>query len=537
MNRRRKGHSKSRRASAENETIEVEVVLHPDAAGNDAEIRRMAARAANIAPQEIVDHRVTRRAIDARRGTPRIRATVMLGVGVPLPPSPLLSPESLPSPAGAPVVIIGGGPAGMFCALGLARRGQRCILLERGKPVRARRRDLAALTQRGTLDADSNYCFGEGGAGTFSDGKLYTRSKKRGEIRDILETLVRYGAPQDILVNARPHIGTNRLPKVVSAMRKHLEDAGVSVRFEARADALETVDGRVCGVILANGEQISAAAVVLAPGHSAGEIVRAAADAGAELTSKPFAMGVRIEHPQDFIDKTQFGTLAGHCALGAASYRLVEQVDGAGVFSFCMCPGGVMVPASTIPGQQVVNGWSPARRKGRFANSGFVTEVGPSQLRAAGLNPDDLTAGLQLQERLECRAFAAGGGDYIAPAQTLRDFVEGTTGHTLPSSSYHRGLHAVDLSDVLGPLAPPLREALKILATKMPGFVSHDAVAVGVESRTSSPVRLVRDRDTLESKGLAGLYPCGEGAGYAGGIISAALDGVHVAAALRTRGT
>ncbi len=533
MNRRRTGRSKARSASTRARAIEVEVVLHPDVARDDEEIRRAAARAAKISPEEIVEHRVIRRAIDARRGKPRIRATVALGVGAALPPRPRLSPEPLPSPEGAPVVIVGGGPAGMFCALGLARRGQRCILLERGKPVRERRRDLAALTQRGALDAESNYCFGEGGAGTFSDGKLYTRSKKRGEIRDILETLVRYGAPEDILVNARPHIGTNRLPKVVSAMRQHLEEAGVCVRFETRADAFEIADGRVCGVALASGEQIPAAAVVLAPGHSAGEIVRAAADAGAELTSKPFAMGVRIEHPQGFIDKVQFGALAGHSALGAASYRLVEQIDGAGVFSFCMCPGGVMVPASTVPGQQVVNGWSPARRKGRFANSGFVTEVGPSQLRAAGLDPDDLTAGLQFQERLERRAFAAGGGDYIAPAQTLRDFVGGTTGHTLPASSYHRGLRAVDLSDVLGPLAPPLREALAILSAKMPGFVSHEAVAVGVESRTSSPVRLTRDPDTLESRGLAGLYPCGEGAGYAGGIISAALDGLHVASALR----
>jgi len=421
----------------------------------------------------------------------------------------------------------------MFCALGIARRGMRCILLERGKPVRERRRDLAALTQRGDLNAESNYCFGEGGAGTFSDGKLYTRSKKRGQIRDILETLVRYGAPEDILVDARPHIGTNRLPKVVSAMRRHLEEAGVSVRFEARADTFETVQGRVCAVTLDNGERVPTAAVVLAPGHSAGAIVRAAADAGAELASKPFAMGVRIEHPQGFIDKIQFGGLAGHPALGAASYRLVEQVDHAGVFSFCMCPGGVMVPATTTPGQQVVNGWSPARRKGGFANSGFVTEVGPTQLRAAGLDPDDITAGLTFQERLERRAFTAGGGAYVAPAQTLYDLVEGTSGHPLPPSSYHRGLNAADLSDVLGPLIDPLRGALKILSTKMPGFVSHDAVAVGVESRTSSPVRLVRDPDTLESKGLRGLYPCGEGAGYAGGIISAALDGLNVAMALR----
>ncbi|MEM7158810.1 MAG: FAD-dependent protein [Myxococcota bacterium] len=429
------------------------------------------------------------------------------------------------------VVIVGAGPAGTFCAWALAQHGIRSVVLERGKPVRPRRRDLAALSKQGQLDPESNYCFGEGGAGTFSDGKLYTRSHKRGDMQRVLDAFVGYGAPSQILVDARPHIGTNRLPGVVGAMREHLESAGVEFAFGRRVDGLVVKDGRVCGVRLEQ-ETIDARAVVLAVGHSARDVTQWLHEAGVALSAKPFAVGFRVEHPQPLIDGLQFGGLAGHPALGAAAYRLVEQAEGAGAFSFCMCPGGFIVPAATEHGGQVVNGWSPSSRRGKYANSGFVTEVGPTQLEAAGLDPSDVFAGLKLQRRIEAAAYEAGGGDYVAPAQRIDDFVAGRSSSALPVCSYPRGLASARLDELLGGLALPLREALRRIGERMPGFVSAEGIAVGVESRTSAPVRTDRDRESLQSPSVAGLYPCGEGAGYAGGIMSAALDGIRIADAI-----
>jgi uncharacterized protein len=472
------------------------------------------------------------RAIDARRGRVRIHAELALrmddNVVSACPQVPVLQ-----SMSGEPaVVIVGAGPAGMFCAWGLARAGVRAVILERGREIRARRRDLAALSQRGELVPDSNYCFGEGGAGTFSDGKLYTRASKRGSVRLVLAALAGYGAPPAILVDARPHIGTNRLPRVISAMREHLAGAGVEIRFDARVDALVAASGQVRGVRLADGAVVPAAAVVVAPGHSARDVQRWLRDAGVKLSFKPFAVGVRVEHPQSLIDHLQFGALAGHPALGAASYRLVEQTPGGAVFSFCMCPGGYIVPAATDPGMQVVNGMSPNARTGRFANAGLVTEVSAEQVARAGFDPHDPLSGVAYQARLEAAAYTAGGGGFVAPAQRLREFVRGEPSPELPASSYHRGLQPARLDRLLGPLAPPLQHALRALAARMPGFLGDDAVAVGLESRTSCPVRFDRDPETLASPGMAGLYPCGEGAGFAGGIVSAALDGLRVAEAV-----
>jgi len=450
------------------------------------------------------------------------------------PTETLPEPIALPNLRGeAPVIIVGAGPAGSFCAWALAQRGIRARILERGKPVRPRRRDLAALTKLGQLDPESNYCFGEGGAGTFSDGKLYTRAHKRGAVQQVLEAFVAYGADPEILVDARPHIGTNRLPGVVAEMREHLESAGVEFLFGCRVDGLVAEGGKVAGVRLASGEVMPARAVVLAVGHSARDVTRWLHAAGVPLSSKPFAVGLRIEHPQPLIDTLQFGGLAGHPALGAASYRLVEQAAGSAAFSFCMCPGGFIAPAATEAGGQVVNGWSPSSRKGRFANSGFVTEVGPPQLHAAGLDPDDVFAGATLQRRLEEAAYDSGGGKYVAPAQRLDDFVKGRDSKVLPDCSYPRGLRAARLDHLLGPLADPLRQALRKIGERMPGFISAEAVAVGVETRTSAPIRSDRDPQSLESPGISGLYPCGEGAGFAGGIMSAALDGIRVAEAVR----
>jgi uncharacterized protein len=508
----------------------VELRVHPDVALDEAALRRAAAREAKLSEAEVAQVVVRRRAIDARRGHVWLQLVVELSLrGEARLHAAQPQPLALPTLHGEPpVVIVGAGPAGMFCAWALAQRGVRALVLERGKPVRPRRHDLATLAKRGVLDPESNYCFGEGGAGTFSDGKLYTRAHKRGDLQAVLEAFVGYGAPAEILVDARPHIGTNRLPKVITGMREHLQNAGVELVFERRVDGLVTAGSRVTGV-RTRGEVVPARAVVLAVGHSARDVTAWLRAAGVPLTAKPFAVGVRLEHPQALIDGLQYGGLAGHPALGAAAYRLVEQAAGAGAFSFCMCPGGFIVPAATEPGGQVVNGWSPSSHAGRYANSGFVTEVGPAQLAAAGLDPNDVFAGMELQRRLERAAYEAGGGAYVAPAQRVDDFVAGRASAMLPACSYPRGLRPARLDVLLGSLAEPLREALRRIGARMPGFVSSEAVAVGVESRTSAPVRTERDRDTCESPGIAGLHPCGEGAGFAGGIMSAALDGIRVA--------
>jgi uncharacterized FAD-dependent dehydrogenase len=514
--------------------MRVELSVHPDVLLDAPRLLDAAIQKARVKPKAVAGFEVVRKTIDARKGKVRVHLVVELRLKGELPMSRTFVPLQLPTLSGAPpVAIVGAGPTGLFCAWGLAQRGIRSVILERGKPVQPRRHDLAALVRRGELDPDSNYCFGEGGAGTFSDGKLYTRSQKRGRIQPVLEAFVAYGAPPAILVDARPHIGTNKLPGVIGAMREHLEAAGVEVRFGARVEGLEVEGDQVRGVRLVGGERVDARAVVVAVGHSARDAQRWLADAGATMEGKPFAIGVRIEHPQSFIDRQQYGALAGHPALGSASYRFVEQVDGAGVFSFCMCPGGFMCPAATDPGMQVVNGWSPSQRRGRYANSGFVTEVGDARLREAGLDPADPFAGVTYQASVEARAYEAGGGAFVAPAQRLKDFVsDRVSDASLPDCSYPRGVRAADLGAVLGPLAPPLREALRRLGERMPGFLREDAVAVGVESRTSCPVRTVRDPETLCSPTLAGLYPAGEGAGYAGGIMSAALDGLRIARAI-----
>ena len=515
---------------------EVELSVHPDEWLDPTALTRAVARAMNRAPASVGEVVVLRRAVDARRGRVRLALRVRVHDQRQPAATDMPAPVDLPALTGEPrVVIVGAGPAGLFCAHALAAAGVRSVILERGQAIRQRRHDLARLTRAGTLDPESNYCFGEGGAGTFSDGKLYTRARKRGSIEHVLRTLVGYGASPDILVSARPHIGTNKLPQVVTRMREHLASAGVEISFGHRVDGLVVRGQQARGVSLSDGRIIEAQAIVVAPGHSARDVQGWMQDAGARLSFKPFALGVRVEHPQSFIDSLQFGTLAGHPALGAASYRVVEQVGHHGVFSFCMCPGGFIVPATTEVDAQVVNGWSPSSRRGRYANSGLVVDVGEAVLAERGYDPADPLAGVALQRAFEQRAYAAGGGGFVAPAQSLGDFVAGTVSTELPPSSYPRGLCSVDLDDVLGPLAPVLRAALARIERRMPGFVSNEAVAVALESRTSSPVRMERDRETCQATGLAGVYPCAEGAGHAGGIMSAALDGIRVARAIASR--
>ena len=469
---------------------------------------------------------IRKRSVDARRG--RVRFHVVVGAARHEP----LGGAPLRETSGEPVIIVGAGPAGLFCAYELARAGVRSIIVDRGKPVRARRRDLKGLTQHGRVDEDSNYCYGEGGAGTYSDGKLYTRSHKRGDVRDVLEVLAIHGAPPEILVDARPHIGSNKLPKVITALREALVAVGSEVRFSARVTDLVVRDGRAIGVRFADGGELVGRAVVVATGHSARDVLDLLARAGVRLEAKPFAMGVRIEHPQPLIDRIQYGRAAGHAKLHAAAYRLADTPPGGrGAFSFCMCPGGWIVPAATEQDGVVVNGMSLSRRDSPFANSGLVVAIELEDLARLGL-PMPL-GGIALQRQLERAAAVAGGGQLRAPAQRVTDFVAGRASSTAPRTSYEPGLCATDVGAVLDstglPLAARLRDALRAFDRQLHGFVTEEAIVVGVESRTSSPVRVPRDATTLTSPDLAGLYPCAEGAGYAGGIVSAALDGARVA--------
>lgn len=509
------------------------VELELDEADDPALLARRLAAQVGVAPEALPALEVRKRSIDARRG--RIRFHFVLGVKD---AATTLGGAPLRETAGPPVIIVGAGPAGMFCAYELARAGIRSIIVDRGKPVQARRRDLKGLTQHGRVDTDSNYCFGEGGAGTYSDGKLYTRAHKRGDIRDVLEILAVHGAPPAILVDARPHIGSNKLPKVITALREDLEKVGSEIRFGARATDLVVQAGRAVGVRLADGSELTGRAVVIATGHSARDVHGLLIAAGVHLEAKPFAMGVRIEHPQPLIDRIQWGRFAGHAKLPAAAYRLAFTPDDKrGAFSFCMCPGGWIVPASTEPDGLVVNGMSLSRRDSPYANSGLVVAVELADLDRLGLTRQHgPLAGVELQRRLEQAAAQAGGGALRAPATRATDFVKGRASSTLPSTSYQPGLAATNVAEVLDsigvPLAQRLREALPVFDRQMRGYLTEDAVLVGVESRTSSPVRVPRDPARLESPDVAGLYPCGEGAGYAGGIVSAALDGIRVARAI-----
>ncbi len=511
-------------------TKEVSIELALDEPQSDAHLRARVARALGASESSLPAIALRKRSLDARRGSVRFRLLLEVGASE---AGELGAPH--PRQVGAPrVVIVGDGPAGLFCAYELARHGVGCTVVDRGKAVQPRRHDLKGLNRHGVVDPDSNYCFGEGGAGTYSDGKLYTRAHKRGSVRDVIEILARHGAPQAILTDARPHIGSNKLPAVVASIRRELAGTGVGFELGARVvDLVVHAGGRpqLAGVRLADGRELLAEHVVLATGHSAADVYALLVQRGVRLEAKAFALGVRVEHPQPLIDRIQYGRAAGHPALPAAAYRLAHEVDGRGVFSFCMCPGGFIVPASTLPGGVVVNGMSLSRRSSRYANSGLVVALEPGELAAAGFGGP--LGGIALQRKLEQAAFAAGGGMLRAPATRVTDFVAGRGSSTVPGSSYLPGLQAGDVAEVLDcaglALAAPLRQALRAFEARMRGYLTEEAVLVGVESRTSAPLRVLRHPDTLEAPDLAGLFPAGEGAGYAGGIMSAAMDGVRIA--------
>lgn len=510
-------------------TSSVELVLDLTRAEDDSARRALAATLLGIDQERITAVRVRRRSIDARQAVVKIRMQADVYYDAPAPEEEMPRPEYPVVRGDRRVVIIGAGPAGLFAALRLVELGIRPVVLERGKDVRARRRDLAAIQRQGIVNPDSNYCFGEGGAGTYSDGKLYTRSTKRGSVDDVLRTLVAHGASPDILIEAHPHIGSNRLPKVVAAIRESILAAGGEIHFDSRVTDLVIDDsGTIRGAITAAGDEFIGEGVILATGHSARDIFGLLFRKGILIEAKPFAMGVRIEHPQPLIDRIQYHQTERDERLPAASYRLASTVRDRGVFSFCMCPGGFIVPSATEQDEVVVNGMSLSRRDSPYANSGMVVSVETEDL--APYAEHGALAGMQYQKALEVMAMQAGGGTQKAPAQRLTDFIAARTSSTLPSCSYKPGLTSAPLHELLpAALAARLQGGLKNFGKSMRGYMTEDAVLVGVETRTSSPVRIPRDPATLEHPQIKRLFPCAEGAGYAGGIVSAAIDGIRCA--------
>lgn len=505
---------------------EIEITCKLGCEPSAEEIKAAAVKALGVSPKVQVQHRIVRRSVDARNDILyRYRIEVFK-------PGEAMEEYALEEYRDAskaePVIIIGAGPAGMFAALRLLMRGLKPVILERGKDVHKRKFDMAALSREGIVDPDSNYCFGEGGAGTFSDGKLYTRSSKRGDIREVLHQLVRFGADPSILIDAHPHIGSDRLPVVVENIRECITGHGGEYYFGTRVtDIVKKGDGSF-EVTASDGSVWASRKVILATGHSARDIYEMFSRKGWEIQAKGFALGVRVEHPQSLINRIQYhGKYQPH--MPTAEYSFVTQIEGRGVFSFCMCPGGILVPSATAPGELVLNGMSNSARNSKWANSGVVVSVEPEDLpEYAQYGPLAL---LQFQKDVE-KAMFDYTGSLKAPAQRMMDFCRRIPSTGLPATSYHPGAVAAPLHELLPEnVSLRLKYAFPLIGNKkMHGYYTNEALLLGVESRTSSPVRIPRDPDTLEHVQIAGLYPCGEGAGYAGGIVSSALDGINCAA-------
>tara|TARA_R110001592_G_scaffold20091_3_gene81945 strand:- start:7261 stop:8826 length:1566 start_codon:yes stop_codon:yes gene_type:complete len=511
----------------------IDIVVLPEEASNPDFLRNIIAKEIGTTEFEYV---IRKRSIDARRSPVKFNLRLDIYIN-----------EVIPSDTNTtvyqnvedkiPVIIIGFGPAGMFAALKLIELGLKPIILERGKDVRSRRRDLAAITKEQIVHPNSNYCFGEGGAGTYSDGKLYTRSKKRGDVNAILQVLVEHGADENILVDAHPHIGTNKLPQVVTDIRETILKYGGIVHFETQVTDFIIENKSIKGVIDQNNKTFNADQVILATGHSARDIFYLLDKKGIAIEAKPFALGVRVEHSQDLIDAVQYHCDSRGEFLPPASYKLVQQVKKRGVFSFCMCPGGIIAPCATAPGEIVTNGWSPSKRNNPFANSGIVVTVEEEDL--APYKEYGALAGLKYQEAVERAVFIGAGNDattntgQIAPAQRLIDFIDNKTSSSLPECSYKPGVKPAPLHTILPKtIVEHLQGGFISFGNKIKGYLNKGAIIVAVESRTSSPVKIPRDRELLEHPEIKGLYPCGEGAGYAGGIVSAAIDGQKCALAI-----
>ncbi|HWB25542.1 MAG TPA: FAD-binding protein [Chitinophagaceae bacterium] len=523
---------------------DVSLKLLPSEASSTEIIRAYTAKAVGKKNTEVTGFYITQKSIDARGKQPWINLTVHAFINEPVIDRPVKKIDLQDiSRATHTVIIIGAGPAGLFAALKCIELGVKPVILERGKDVRARRRDLAVLNKEGIVNEESNYCFGEGGAGTYSDGKLYTRSTKRGDIHRILNILVQFGADEKILYESHPHIGTNKLPHIITAMREQVIASGGEVLFEHKLTDIIVDNGNIRYVIVNNATKMPAEAVILATGHSAGDIFELLHSKNITVEAKPFALGVRVEHPQALIDGIQY-----HCSaapdgcvrdehLPPASYSLVEQVNGKGVFSFCMCPGGIIAPAATRQGKLVVNGWSPSKRNNPYANSGMVVTVEQKDLagiKGFSISDKKLNSPLALlhfQSWVEENAFNAGEGKFVAPAQRMVDFCDNKISSSLPPCSYVPGITSAHLNTVLPQfIFQSLQQGFKAFGKKMRGYYTNEANIVATESRTSSPVRIPRDSVTLQHPQIHNLYPCGEGAGYAGGIVSAAMDGERVAA-------
>lgn len=506
---------------------EIEITIAPEHVADEQIIRQYLAKALKVDISSIHHHQILKRSIDARAR----KVIYRLQVRAYLHEKPLLEENKFSYKkvdGDKTVIIVGAGPAGLFAALQCIENGMKPIIVERGKDVKQRRRDLAAINKQGVVNTESNYCYGEGGAGTYSDGKLYTRSNKRGDINKVLQIFVQHGADEDILIDARPHIGTNKLPHIITAIRETIQDAGGDVLFDAKLTDFIISDGRIKGIVINQDQELLANSVILATGHSARDIYELLHQKNILIEAKPFALGVRIEHPQNIIDSAQYHCDVRSEFLPPAYYSMVEQVHTRGVFSFCMCPGGIIAPCATAENEIVVNGWSPSKRNNPFANSGTVVQVTLDDVQ--GYDPLRM---LNFQLSIEQLAFEAGGGNLVAPAQRMIDFVENKLSIDLPKNSYLPGTKSVMLDNILPDfVSTSLKAALPLFGKKMKGYYTNEAILVGVESRTSSPVRIPRDKESFQHPQLKGLYPCAEGAGYAGGIVSAAIDGINCANAI-----
>ncbi|WP_140487569.1 NAD(P)/FAD-dependent oxidoreductase [Flavobacterium sp. GSA192] len=504
---------------------ELLLQVTPEIAANELLLKDYLSKQIKVAPKEIQHVSILKRSIDARQKAIKINLKVLIYLKGEAFQENVLQLPDYPNVANAQeVIVVGAGPAGLFAALQLIELGLKPIVVERGKDVRGRRRDLKAINRDHVVDEDSNYCFGEGGAGTYSDGKLYTRSKKRGDVNRILELLVAFGATPDILVDAHPHIGTNKLPKIIEDIREKIKECGGQVLFETRVTDIQIKNNEVEGIVTQNGDRILANKLILATGHSARDIFEMLDRKKIFIEAKPFALGVRAEHPQSLIDSIQYSCDYRGELLPPAPYSIVKQVAGRGMYSFCMCPGGVIAPCATSPGEVVTNGWSPSKRDQATANSGIVVELKLEDFKPFA--KFGALAGMEFQKSIEQKAWHLAGQTQKVPAQKMIDFTQSKVSAAIPKTSYVPGTTSVELGQVFpGFLTQILRQGFTEFGKSMRGYLTNEAVLHAPESRTSSPVRIPRDGVTLEHLQIKGLYPCGEGAGYAGGIISAAIDG------------